>query len=66
MTGEIFFIKDWYEKGVRQISDLIDEQGNIYKFEVLKTKYHLRGTFLDYQFYFCGKKNPKWLEGYIR
>lgn len=49
INGENFCIKDWYNKGIRQISDLIDEQGNIYSFDVLKDIFNLRGTFLDFQ-----------------
>lgn len=49
LNGGNIYIADWYEKGLRQISDLIDEQGNIYSFDVLKGMYNLRGTFLDFQ-----------------
>ena len=31
------------------MSDLLDEQGNIYDFETFKTRFGLRGTFLDFQ-----------------
>ena len=31
------------------MSDLLDEQGNIYDFEIFKTRFGLRGTFLDFQ-----------------
>ena len=39
-----FFIKDWYDKGIRNIIDIINENGLI-SFEDLK---HIKGTFLDY------------------
>ena len=42
------YIKEWYDKGVRNISDLIDSDGNFYQLEELKTTYNIRGTFLDY------------------
>lgn len=48
INGDNFYIKDWYNKGVRHVSDLLDEHGNIYEFVDLKNKYNLRGTFLDY------------------
>ena len=31
------------------MSDLLDEQGNIYDSETFKTRFGLRGTFLDFQ-----------------
>ena len=43
-----FFIKDWYDKGIRNIIDIINENGLIYAFEDLKHKYNIKGTFLDY------------------
>ena len=43
-----FFIKDWYDKGIRNIIDIINENGLIYDFEDLKHKYNIKGTFLDY------------------
>ena len=46
--GDNFYIRDWYNKGLRHISDLLDEHGDIYQFEGLKTWYNMRGTFLDY------------------
>ena len=48
MNGDNFYIKDWYNKGIRYISDILDEHGNIYQFYSLKTRYNLRGTFLDF------------------
>ena len=42
------YIKEWYDKGIRNISDLIDSDGNFYQLEELKTTYNIRGTFLDY------------------
>ena len=43
-----FLNKHWYEKGVRQISDIIDENGKLYQFNKFKEVYGVRGTFLDY------------------
>ena len=34
--GRSFYSKNWFEKGIRLISDLIDENGNIYQFERFK------------------------------
>ena len=43
------FINDWCKKGVTNIADLLDEQGNFYQFETFKRIYNVRGTALDYQ-----------------
>ena len=57
--NRIFFIKDWYDKGIRNIIDIITENGLIYDFEDLKHKYNIKGTFLDYP---TSKKYSKKLE----
>ena len=47
--GHTFYINEWFNKGVRLISDLVDLNGNIYQFQRFKDIYGVRGTFLDYQ-----------------
>ena len=37
------------QKGIKLISDLLDIDGNLYQFDVLKETYDINGTFLDYQ-----------------
>ena len=32
INGNNFCIYEWYRKGIRHVSDLLDEQGNIYDF----------------------------------
>ena len=49
INGHSFFINEWYKKGIRQVSDLLNEQGNMFDFEALKTRYGIRGTFLEYE-----------------
>ena len=49
INGNGFCIYEWYKKGIRHVSDLLGEQGNIYDFENFKTRFGLRGTFLDFQ-----------------
>ena len=49
INGNNFCIYEWYRKGIRHVSDLLDEQGNIYDFEIFKTRFGLIGTFLDFQ-----------------
>ena len=49
INGHNFYINEWYRKGIRQAADLLDDQGNIYDFDVFKNRFGLRGTFLDFQ-----------------
>ena len=42
------YYKNWYEKVVRQISDIIGENGNLYQFNKFKVVYGGRIPFLDY------------------
>ena len=34
-----------FMSGIRHVSDLLDEQGNIYDFDIFKTRFGLRGRF---------------------
>ena len=36
IQGQNFFIKEWYDKGVRQIIDLLDAEGKFYRYNDLK------------------------------
>ena len=47
--GGKFFIKNWYEKGTRNIVDLINENGVFYDFNQFKTLFNVRDTILDFQ-----------------
>ena len=47
--GQNLYIKSWFKKGIKQVSDLLDIDGNMYQFGVLKETYGFNGTFLDYQ-----------------
>ena len=42
-----FFWKDWYQKGIIFIRDLLDENGNFLTQDQLKVKYNLNCNFLD-------------------
>ena len=44
-----FCIRDWHDKGIVLVSDIIDDDGNFYQFEALKTKHNLRGINLDFR-----------------
>lgn len=48
--GQNVCIKNWYDKGVRSISDFINADGQFYNFEEFRQTYNIRGTFLDYSF----------------
>ena len=42
LYGENFFIKQWYEKGIiRNIIDLINENGTFYDFDEFKTVFNI-------------------------
>ena len=49
INGHDFYINEWYRKGIRQVADFLDDQGNIYDFDVFKTRFGERGTILDCQ-----------------
>ena len=54
----ILLVKYWFDKGIRNIVDIVDINGHLYNFEELQS---LKGTFLDYQRLI--RKIPKtWLE----
>lgn len=48
--GHTLFIKQWYDKGIRNVIDLLNENGRFYEFEEFKQVYNIGGTFLDFQF----------------
>ena len=47
--GQNIFYKNWYDKGIRNILDIINVQGEFYNFADLKNAYGIRGTFLNFQ-----------------
>ena len=47
--GQNIFYKNWYDKGIRNILDIINVQGEFYNFADLKNAYDIRGTFLNFQ-----------------
>ena len=38
-------INEWYIKGIRNVMDLIDEDGSMYNFQKLKDVYEIHGTY---------------------
>ena len=47
--GHNLFIKEWHDKGIRNVIDLLNAEGQFYNFNELKDIYDIHGTFLDYQ-----------------
>ena len=43
-----YIINEWYDKGIRNVIDLIDENGQFYEFQRLQEKYEIHGTYLDH------------------
>ena len=41
--------QNWYEKGIRNIVDPINDNGVFYDFNQFKTLFNVRGTILDFQ-----------------
>ena len=46
--GQNLFIKEWHEKGKRNVMGLLNAGGQFYHFNELKDTYDIHGTFLDY------------------
>ena len=46
--GQHIYFKDWYNKGIRNVIDLLDTDSNFYLFPQLQEIYNVRGTFLDH------------------
>ena len=57
---EKYFFKNWHEKSIRVVFDIIGQNGEFYTFEQLKTMYNINGTFLDYQ-YLLNKIPRSWI-----
>ena len=46
--AKYIYYKDWYNKGIRNVIDLLDTNGNFYQFQQLQEVYNIQGTFLDH------------------
>ena len=47
--GQSLFYKNWYAKGIRNILDIINVNGEFFNFVDLKNIFGIRGTFLSYR-----------------
>ena len=48
-NGHNLYVNNWYNKGIKTIGDILDDNGNFYTFDQLKEIYRVRGTFLNYE-----------------
>ena len=48
-NGNNLYVKNWDNKGIKTIGDVLDNNGNFYTFDTLKEIYGVRGTFLNYE-----------------
>ena len=48
-NSQNLYINDWFKKGVKNICDLLNENGEFYQFEEFKQIYGIRGNILDYE-----------------
>ena len=44
-NGNNLYVKNWDNKGIKIIGDILDSNGNFYTFDTLKEIYGVRGTF---------------------
>ena len=42
-------VKEWHDKDIKNVIDLLNAEGQFYNFNELKDTYDIHGTFLDYQ-----------------
>jgi uncharacterized protein YnzC (UPF0291/DUF896 family) len=56
-ANQSLFYKNWFEKHIEVLIDIIDDNGNFYTFNQLKDIYNINGTFLDYQRLLMGIPN---------
>ena len=43
--GHNLFIKEWHDKGIRNVIDLLNAEGQFYHFNEIKDTYDIHGTF---------------------
>ena len=48
-NGNNLYVKNWDNKGIKTIGDILDNNGIFYTFDTLKEIYGVRGTFLNYE-----------------
>ena len=48
INGKSFIKGTWFQKGISQICDLVDERGNFFTLNAFNTLYELNISFLEY------------------
>ena len=48
IEGKPLFLRDWFNKGILSIQDLLDDAGNILSYQEFNNKYSCKSNFLQY------------------
>lgn len=48
ISRKTLFFRNWFEKGIIFITDILDEQGNFLSFTDFKTKFNIQSLIRDY------------------
>lgn len=48
IESQSIFYKTWYDKGIKNVHDLLDEKGEIINFKIFKDRFNLQMNFLTY------------------
>ena len=43
--GQNLYFKEWHDKGIKNVIDLLNGDGKFYQFDELKDNYGIHGTF---------------------
>jgi len=63
--GKSIFYQQWYNAGVKNLSDILDEEGNFLSFPEFRKKYKIKTNFLRY-FGLCNATPKYWKEAFNR
>ena len=63
ISGKSIFYRQWYNAGVKSLSDILDKEGNFLSFPEFKKKYKIKTNFLCY-FGLCNAIPKYWKEAF--
>ena len=63
--GKSIFYRQWYNAGIKTLSDILDEEGNFLSFPEFRKKYKIKTNFLRY-FGLCNAIPKYWKEAFKR